>query len=129
MTREEAKRIWPLIQAYSEGKTIEYLITEGEWSELEEPGFCYDSSLYRVKSEPKYRPFRNTEECLEEMKKHDCFGWVINKFTKISINMILICDHFCRFIDEEQNYDCNYEEMVKDYTFLDGTPFGTKVEN
>ena len=129
MTREEAKRIWPLIQTYSEGKTIEYLITEGEWSELEEPGFCYDSSLYRIKSEPKYHPFRNTEECLEEMKKHDCFGWVINKFTKISINMILICDHFCRFIDEEQNYDCNYEEMLKDYTFLDGTPFGIKVEN
>ena len=43
--------------------------------------------------------------------------------------MILICDHFCRFIDEEQNYDCDYEEMLKDYTFLDGTPFGIKVEN
>ena len=79
MTREEAKRLWPLIQAYSEGKTIEYLMAEGKWDELEEPGFSYDASLYRVKPEPKYRSFKTTEECFEEMKKHEPFGWVVNE--------------------------------------------------
>ena len=131
MTREEAKKIvnlYSIIEAYANGETIEVFDEPGKWKELEKYSFTWSPEHYRIKPKLEFRPFKNSAECLEEMKKHNCFGWVINKFTKISINMILICDHFCRFIDEEQNYDCNYEEMLKDYTFLDGTPFGIKVE-
>ena len=31
MTREEAKEILPIIQAFAEGKTIEYREYDGEW--------------------------------------------------------------------------------------------------
>ena len=130
MTREEAKRIvnlYSIIEAYANGETIEaFNEPTGEWREHEKYSFTWSPEHYRIKPKPEFRPFKNLAECLEEMKKHDCFGWVINKYTKIPINMILICDHFCRFIDEEQNYDCDYKEMLKDYTFLDGTPFGIK---
>ena len=77
MTREEAKELLPIIQAYSEGKTIEYLI-DGKWIELKDPVFNYNASVYRVKPEQMYRPFQNVEECWEEMKKHEPFGWLTN---------------------------------------------------
>ena len=77
MTREEAKELLPIIQAYSEGKTIEYLIDD-KWIELKDPAFNYNASVYRVKPEQMYRPFQNVEECWEEMKKHEPFGWLTN---------------------------------------------------
>lgn len=76
MTREEAKALLPIIQAFSEGKTIEYLTTRNEWVELEDPEFSYSASIYRIKQEPKYRPFKDAKECFEEMKKHEPFGWI-----------------------------------------------------
>ena len=122
MTREEAKRIWPLIQAYSEGKTIEYLITEGEWNELEEPGFCYDASLYRIKSEPKYRPFRTTEECFEEMKKHEPFGWVVNKAGVYTFICGVRRDAILFSLEPTASLD--FQKALLRCTFADGTPFG-----
>ena len=44
MTREEAKELLPIIQAYSEGKTIEYLI-DGKWVELKDPAFNYNAGV------------------------------------------------------------------------------------
>lgn len=38
MTREEAKHFWPIIKAYSEGKTVEYLLSEGKWAAINEYG-------------------------------------------------------------------------------------------
>ena len=76
MTQEEAKALLPIIQAYSEGKTIEYLTTKDKWVELKDPWFNYNANMYRIKLEPKYRPFKNADECFEEMKKHEPFGWI-----------------------------------------------------
>ena len=133
MTREEAKKIvnlYSIIEAYANGETIEVFDGPGKWKELEKYSFTWSPEYYRIKPKLEFRPFKISVECLEEMKKHDYFGWVINKVTKISYNMILICDRFCRFYRWKDGiYDCDYEEMLKDYTFLDGTPFGIKVEN
>ena len=101
MTREEAKKIvdlYSIIEAYANGETIEVFDGPGEWKELEKYSFAYAPEYYRIKPKPEFRPFKNSVECLEEMKKHDCFGWVIDKSTKTPVNMILICDGFCRFM-------------------------------
>lgn len=77
ITSENAKKILPIIKAYSEGKIIEHKSYKNEWSVLEELKFSDDPSNYRIKPEPKYRPFKSVEECWNEMKKHEPFGWII----------------------------------------------------
>lgn len=34
---------------------------------------------YRIKTESAYRPFESAHECIEEMRKHEPFGWVKSK--------------------------------------------------
>ena len=60
MTREEAKELLPIIQAYAEGKTIQYRNVVCEWEDVtieEDLSFADNPSEYRIKPEPKYRPF------------------------------------------------------------------------
>jgi hypothetical protein len=70
MTREEAKKFLPIIQAFAEGKTIEtYSYSGMNWRETNNPSFslCFE---YRVKPSTKYRHFNSKEECWNEMLKH-----------------------------------------------------------
>lgn len=80
MTREEAKELFPVIQAYAEGKTIEILDPHGNWKEAKNPLFTdsltYNSIKYRIKPESKYRPSKTKEECWLELLKHQPFEWV-----------------------------------------------------
>ena len=90
MTREEAKKLLPFIQAFSEGKTIQSKCITDEmplWWDDNNPTFEVDGFDYRIKPEPKYRPFANAEECIEEMKKHVPFGWVKDKYSFYTIEM------------------------------------------
>ena len=57
MTREEAKELLPIIQAFAEGKTIQVWAND-IWQDEEYPPFgalCQ----FRIKPEPKCRPFKN----------------------------------------------------------------------
>ena len=126
MTREEAKELMPIIQAFAEGKCVETKTGSG-WINMENMSFAGKPKAYRIKSEQKYRPFANAEECWKEMQKHQPFGWVkskdgstINKFMfidNLANNKVTICASV-RF---------TYSELVKYYIFADGTPFGVKV--
>lgn len=51
MTREEAKNRAAIMQAYADGKTIQFLGIDGEWIDMKNPLFRARSSYYRVKSE------------------------------------------------------------------------------
>ena len=132
MTREEAKQLLPIIQAFAEGEIIECRTKPGtisasipnEWTEIKEIGFC-NGIEYRIKPEPKYRPFANAEECLAAMQKHQLLGWVENQGLYRNIANIMSCS--MTFADNEARY-VNYEQVFKNYTFADGTPFGVKVE-
>ena len=84
MDRNQAKVFYPILQAFAEGKVIECRTkpsavigtgVQNEWIETKEIGFWCDIE-YRIKPEPKYRPFKDAEECWEEMQKHQPFGWV-----------------------------------------------------
>ena len=78
MTREEAKELLPIIQAWAEGKNIQFL-SDGEWHDINQADFTCYPDKYRIKPEPKYRPFKNQEECWKEMLKHQPFGWLKSK--------------------------------------------------
>lgn len=78
MDRNQAKQLLPVIQAYIDGKPIQSRCIKGEkslWYDEEDPSFD-DDFEYRIKPEPKYRPFANAEECWAEMQKHQPFGWL-----------------------------------------------------
>lgn len=77
MTREEARQMLPIIQAFAEGKTVQVLYPfseDGEWSDEYDPDFNPLNYKWRIKPESMYRPFKSKEECFEEMKKHESFG-------------------------------------------------------
>ena len=67
MTREEAKELLPIIQAWVEGKTLEYYNDDiGEWQVVTKTVFI-NPNKYRIKPESRYRPFKSQEECWNEM--------------------------------------------------------------
>ena len=71
----------------------------------------------------KYRPFKNKEECWQEMQKHQPFAWVKEKH---SDRYSLITEVNGLSIKVKEG--CLFTDSVKYYTFADGTPFGVKEE-
>ena len=130
MTREEAKELLPIIQAFAEGKVIEIFDDEIGWAvEKENPKFDLNPKFYRIKPEPKCRPFESQEECWNEILKHQPFGWLksIKKQEKVHIGRIFGTPDgvfITLSINEGLNYSSSY--LFNKYTFADGTPFGIK---
>lgn len=128
MNRQQVKELLPIIQAYAEGKQIEIKTKEGKsWSTLEEDDIQYldfKKCDFRIKPEPKYRPFKDAQECLEEMKKHIPFGWVKDKYSFYPIEMI--GTNFSKGWIKCYGIWITPERMFKDVVFLDGAPFGVK---
>ena len=129
-TREETKKLLPIIRAFAEGKTIQYKFSEG-WRDLDELTALSDMSKYRIKPEPKYRPFKNQEECWNEMHKHPNFGWIKGNTTGEYKQIVRIYNYNAELIFNigyNGSADYSSEMMFSSYTFADGTPFGIKEE-
>ena len=135
MTREEAKKLLPFIQAFSEGKKIQWLKPDSdEWIDVvggdnvDFEDLTEFNVAYRIKPEPKYRPFKNAEECWNEMQKHQPFGWVKYKDGSTTNKFMFICD----ISDKEATFnnciEFTYYSFLEDYVFADGTPFGVLEE-
>ena len=123
MTREEAKELIPIIQAYAEGKTIQILDGD-KWKDVYITDFYGSSNKYRIKPELKYRPFNTQEECWNEMLKHQPLGWIRESNTKILYNISMIDDCYLSTQDQSKHL----VDTLNIYEFLDGTPFGIKEE-
>lgn len=130
MTREQVRDALPILQAYADGKAIQYRC-DGKYSDIKTillGELEINSARYRIKPEPKYRPFANAEECWAEMQKHQPFGWVkqINDNEAevfIHCGVITKVDGVLTSIDE---VSFPYDDMYSAYKFADGTPFGVK---
>ena len=134
MTREEAKRRAELYSALAGGKTVQILNMEGNWIDVEVKKLNYipETLKFRIKPEPKYRPFKSQEECWNEMLKHQPFSFVVNKD---SVDYFSICRVFkdekgiSRITFISNPYSGWDMEIVFDrFNFADGTPFGIKEE-
>lgn len=134
MNRQQAKEILPIMQAFAEGKTIEVRAKEVranssiEWVETSKPIFDRYHE-YRIKPEPKYRPFANKEECWQEMLKHQPFGWVKDKNVEDDyyiIDGVYYSESFDYDVASMASGAFSYKELVDNYLFADGTPFGIK---
>ena len=126
MTREEVKEMLPVLQAYADGKTIESRCIKGDkslWYDDEDPIFD-DDLEYRIKSEPKYRPFKNAEECWQEMQKHKPFGWVKSTLFK---DLALVQRVTTLYVEINRDI-IDYKDALDKFTFADDNNFGVKVE-
>ena len=123
MTRKEAKELLPIIQAFAEGKTIQYEASDG-WIDLDALYPHSDIlSKYRIKPEIKYRPFKTQEECWNEMHKHSDFGWVTDGYYKSTISV-----KSDSIVVTISSLEYDFGKAYIHFTFADGTPFGIKEE-
>ena len=132
MNRNQAKEFYPILQAYAEGKVIESRTKPStvkgtdipnDWTEMKEIEF-WNNTEYRVKSEPKYRPFNDAEECWQEMKKHQPFGWVKSTLFK---DFALVKRVTTLYVEINRDI-IDYKDALDKFTFADDTNFGVKVE-
>lgn len=156
MTREEAKELLPIMQAFADGKQIQYRISprvsvpckalempempvyqDIRWRDFDEEkydGFCCDGTVqYRIKPEVEYRPFGSKEEYWEEMMKHNEFGWVKSKTrdaNKHISNIEKDIEGNVWFVATSFSGIEKYspKQMLDYFVFMDGEPFGIKEE-
>ena len=132
---KDINKVMPILQALAEGKIIQFAATYKEWVDLDgdKDGLLLETLInnpksYRVKPEPKFRPFKDAEECWQEMLKHQPFGVVKDKyFANYQTHRAFTClvTNGCDFGGYE---DETFESSFKNLLFADGTPFGVKVE-
>ena len=132
MTRENVKKNMDIISAFAEGKVIQISNERGEWIDLTEGDGLpmgtleEEPNIFRIKLEPSYRPFKDAEECWAEMQKHQPVGFMKFKDTESGYYMLT---SIARGVGVGINDSLfSYDRVFDDYTFADGTPFGTKVE-
>ncbi len=149
MKKEKIKQLMDVMQAYVNGKTIQYYKVDlsfkiehpgepnfnNKWVDVDEEHlFRPDLYDYRIKPEPKYRPFKNADECWQEMLKHEPFGWVVIIENNLSIKyniQALIQDGVkstAVLTDDMMSEKFSFEGVLQKFTFVDGTPFGIKKE-
>ena len=127
MTKEEVKKMLPVLQAFAEGKTIESRCIKGDkslWYDDEDPSFDNDLE-YRIKPQTNYRQFKDAEECWQEMQNHQPFGWV--KWNDVRYNIYVVSSTSVCLINgycENMDFAYAYQKL----TFSDGTTFGVKEE-
>ena len=126
--KEEVKSVMNIIQAFADGKTIQAIDPyEDEW--VDQAGLNFEALFegqYRIKPEPKYRPFANAEECWQEMQKHQPFGWLKDKNDGHLTLITVVDDEDIMVLSGNKGWD--FLGIFKTYTFADGTLFGVKVE-
>lgn len=126
MDKEKTKDLIKIMQAFLEGEVIECKLRSenplSKWFTHSGDSWNSDKYMYRIQPKPQYRPFKDREECWNEMKNHQPFGWVevagdyeniveFNKNEEVFVN------------SRYYNWNASY----KNITFADGTPFGMKV--
>ena len=131
MDRNQAKEFYPIMQAFAEGKIIETrrkpsavkgTDIPNDWTEMKEIEF-WNNTEYRVKSEPKYRPFNDAEECWKEILKHKPFGWVKSTLFK---DFDLVQRVTTLYVEINREI-IDYKDALDKFTFADGTNFGVKM--
>ena len=127
MDRNQVKRLLPIIKAFAEGKTIQLKTVDKGWQDIHSASFDSNPKNYRIKPEPKYRPFKGAEECWQEMLKHQPFAWV--KDSRSFSYIIYLEDEMIGYgrVSGTILHD-NFKDALRCFTFADGTPFGIKEE-
>lgn len=126
MTKEETEKRIKVMQAFVDGKDVEVLNTD-KWELVSNPSWS-PATKYRIKQEPKYRPFKDVDECWEEMQKHQPFGWVTFFNNTDMRYRAFVYTVYNGVVDVCGKPFCTLESAFINFTFEDGTPFGKLEE-
>lgn len=134
MNRKEAAELSPFIKAFGEGRIIEFSsITDVSkaWREVTDfPIGMIKNFKFRIKPEPKFRPFKDAIECWTEMRKHKPFSILKDKKDGHPIQISSISDGINLIgSSPDSNFCFDFKYRMESCTFDDGAPFGVKVEN
>lgn len=123
MKRKEVKEMLPIIQAFADGKDVEYYNkTKDKWCKMDNPSFC-PAFEWRIKpNESKYRPFKDADECWNGMLKHQPFGWVKGPFGEYAVIDFIDASGTARHGKATWGFKKSFDDVV----FADGTRFGIK---
>lgn len=131
MDIKNLKEIMPILQAIAEGKTLQHRTLNDEWIDTSVSSIDYIVTYpdnYRIKPNPKYRPFANAKECWQEMQKHQPFGWLFIE-DNIPRNILAINNRSIVLASFVKGYLIqSFKDAIDIYTFADGTPFGVKAK-
>lgn len=111
-----------IMNAYLQGKTIQYQDENGEWVDCNDEDWDF-SKYYRIKKNIK--PFENAKECFEEMQKHKPYSWVKDASKMYNITIIRDDGIIVNTSIDGVLYSFKTAFSLK---FVDGTPFGIKEE-
>lgn len=126
MAIEETKERIAVMQAYVDGKQIQGERSDGKWVYVPEPSWSINEN-FRIKPEPKYRPFKDAEECWQEMLKHEPFGWI--KCRGCYFNIVAVTDVYAYLSEADGSAILlASKNSYNDNTFVDGAPFGVKED-
>ena len=127
MDVNRVKELLPIFHAFSEGREIEYKVNNASgWQKATEL-VCLDTYIYRIKPEPKYRPFRTQEECWDEMHKHPDLGCVKDIKSGECLQIVCVTDEGVYCFKHSVSSHL-FKSLVQEFNFADGTPFGIKEE-
>jgi hypothetical protein len=126
MTKQEIAEL--LLKANDDCSNVEILCSDGVWKNTEQQNIkgiiwhITNDYQYRIKPEPEYAPYT----------ENDAREFLGEKFVNIKYgHMIIVVDYGddgVWFPEGGRNYSCNYSDLLKNYTKLDGTPAGRRVE-
>jgi hypothetical protein len=135
---EIQKKLFEIGFKWKSGDT-EVKLTDEPFLYISDFFYCGDNMSIFKNSKPKeitadeilsieivqaYKPFEGLQECIREMYEHEPFGWVLRAEPREVRNINALYDYGIFFNTTPRTF----KEMLEDYTFLDNTPFGTKVK-
>lgn len=87
MIKEETKQAIAIMQAYVNGKDIEYKSYDDDWRKTNDPNQNQLSTKYRIEPKEKYRAYNCIEEFLQAMKEHG--PYIKNKSINNELSLII----------------------------------------
>ena len=122
MNKERAKELLPIIEAFVNGKVIEYLFV-GEWRVATCPDWT-PGVKYRIRQEPKLVPFTFEDNLLFRDK------WIQykNGYKNPKYKIIIYDEFKITIIGCNRNsFDYTYEKFMQVFEFEDGSPCGKYI--
>lgn len=117
-----------IMQAYEDGKAIQYLYY-GVWTDIDVPCWNWAKCQYRVKPEPKLRPYKDAAEFLQAQKEHGMYLTKDGKSYYIPIQVYTCCaGDICVQIFKSDYIVETAVELCNNWKWQDGTPCGIMEE-
>lgn len=118
MERAETEEAIAIMQAWVDGKTIQYRprIEGSKWIDVvHNLSWCWGQYHYRIKPTVIYRPYSSEVECMHDILTNHPNSWMKAKGKNTY------------FLLNEIGSETNFDLMFKSWEYIDGSPFGMKI--